>query len=379
MLLDSSILQQRAFSAVAGVLCSFLAPVFFRAMPRDKRESAGRSKGSSSKTKHAEKAPKVKRRRCSKGRDSQSGSSGGPPTISDSDEGEIPSDDGEKGAIVSYRARKGDDPECVECLKRIKPTDKVFRTKRANYKCGALRMTQEYALRKSNQELLVSLRKLKKADPGQYSEIMADILNKGVGSRLSASAKVNLIDKMVKHEAKRSQNIARRDGLVLLQRGEYACWQKNNGGKKTKKSLAYFDKELAKKKRGERTKDYWELHPRAKQWTIGVEKPREIEASDVISRQQKFEMTGDKSTDDAALKRMGKNWGGSQDHVTGMMLNNNKFSSIGDGSGSEHEESEEEGDESEESETPTRTCSDSDKDSDDDSDDPSVARIFSLG
>jgi hypothetical protein len=74
------------------------------------------------------------------------------------------------------------------------------------------------------------------------------------------------------------------------------------------KAFAFFDSENKKREKGF-SKEYWEKHPRSGLWTIGVEKPREINFNDIVAQRQHESGPAGQVFSKKARARLFSGWG----------------------------------------------------------------------
>jgi hypothetical protein len=197
---------------------------------------------------------------------------------------------------------------------------------------------------------------MKKTDPKTYHEIMKDIQVNGSG-RISPESMRVAVAKLKKIVTKTKQ-LRKTEGLVFLDREEFAGHMFTTRLWKQARSFAFFDQEMKKKKSGQTTYS-WTKHPRSKQWTIGIEKAREVNKDDIIGLSKSIE--GNKADSKKSLKKLGI----SGSAGLNLSCKGAGLKMLGGGGGADESDS----DDSDGSESDSGSGSGSGSDSDDEDDD----------
>ena len=236
---------------------------------------------------------------------------------------------------VPYKKRK----LCGECGEDVTPTQELYKQTCVHYICGISARSANRYLKLKNPKLHKQLQRMKTKNPKSYHEIMKDICNKKKGAYLGQEKIDKMVKTLKKNAASRAIVCSDKEGLVFLDEDEYVYHWKTRKGWSEKKSRKEYKRELnlpdaVTKKHAKRG------------ILLGVEKPPEMDKSDVIKMQQKIKGKIGGLLAQADLEQLAKGFGSAPAGLKRVKIAVD-LKPV-DAAGSDSEDGEEEGSEEEE-------------------------------
>ena len=236
---------------------------------------------------------------------------------------------------VPYKKRK----LCGECGEDVTPTQELYKQTCVHYICGISARSANRYLKLKNLKLHKQLQRMKTKNPKSYHEIMKDICNKKKGAYLGQEKIDKMVKTLKKNAASRAIVCSDKEGLVFLDEEEYVYHWKTRKGWSEKKSRKAYKRELnlpdaVTKKHAKRG------------ILLGVEKPPEMDKSDVIKMQQKIKGKIGGLLAQADLEQLAKGFGSAPAGLKRVKIAVD-LKPV-DAAGSDSEDGEEEGSEEEE-------------------------------